>query len=289
MEYRPGARKFKRRTRNRREPRGLVFATPHEGCDWTKGKWILILFGPLANLVCAAIVFWIASLTGSRIASSLLGCFAVISLVIGVANLIPFCGPGRTASDGARLLSILLGRTDDDTPPPILRLAAVSLDGRRPAQWDQCLIREVELCCKNASFAELGDPMLLSYYLSRHELEHCRRITDRHSKTAKVPSLDVMIEHAFLIALMDRDSKRAFDILHEIPSRISCRSFPYWRALAVAHSVSGNVRDAGIAIETALGIARRTKANPDQDDRALFSAIAENRALPDWRTEPVLA
>jgi hypothetical protein len=293
LAYRPVALRFERVHRAGRRYRGWVLATPPLWSSWDKGRSLFIFGGPAANLLTAAICFpWITALQSYQEghASDLavaIGCLSLNSLAIGVSNLIPFWTSKGNPSDGARLLQLALGQREIRGRDHLVWLYAQQIDGTKATEWDPNLVREVENFDGTAEEKTLRDVLLLSYYFSFGNVARAKAVTDRHALSTVPKSPNLMIEHAFLIALIDKRATEALRILGEIPEQ--CRkTFQYWRAVATARSLSGDFAGAGEAVKQAEAFAAKNKSKPDEDDRALFSAIENGLPLPDiiQRTAP---
>lgn len=279
--YLPMAKRFTRVAHGRRRrTAGMVFATAPRSGVWEKEFALHLFAGPAANLILAAAAFAFTFLLRSYWWNPLLECLAALSLITGVANLIPFRGPGSRRSDGAQLLDLARKTHRLTVTRDLWQLYGQSLDGVKPVDWDIGLVRDVEALSGTPEEDAFRDQLLLNYYLSYGDLSRCRALAERHALSAGAKSHTMMVEYAFLIALLDKNGEKAKAALDELPRRVQGESFQYWRAFAVASYVSGDNVGAREAVAKARAFAKKGKSNPDQDDLALMSAIEQDQPLP---------
>jgi Peptidase family M50 len=69
--------------------------------------------GPLANFACAAIMLPIVALLRIPVIEATLGSFGAASFLLAIGNLVPFKTWRGTASDGARILTVIVRYADD--------------------------------------------------------------------------------------------------------------------------------------------------------------------------------
>jgi hypothetical protein len=96
---------------------------------------ILLLGGPLANLIAAAIVYMVF-----RPLSMFWGILAFICAMLGASNLAPFVRRGAV-SDGKRFLMVLHRTRQGERWLSILRLSADLWKGKEPEQFEPDLLR----------------------------------------------------------------------------------------------------------------------------------------------------
>ncbi len=257
---------------------GFVFATPPVGGDWRRGEWIFILGGIAANAISSLVAFLLAE-SGNLGTSfqAAVGTFGLLSLVIAVINLVPIWGPRRLRSDGAHLIDILLGRVDRASER-LAWLAAMNADGLRPRDWNAELVEQIEMDVQNGLAQDDACGFLLAYYLGINDVIRARAMVGRLAKTSD--SDGIKFDHAFLVAIVDRDGKTARAILDTVTPKARGKTYQYWRAFASACDVAGDMQGARAAVQSARRVAARAKAPLDEDDRDLLDAIEKRASLP---------
>jgi hypothetical protein len=279
--YLPMERRFTRVSRaDRRGFGGMVVAAVPRSEGWKKRYACFAIGGPAADLIFAVTALALMSLLQSYRFGPLFGCLAALSLISSIANLIPSRGLGAGPSDGAVLLDLVRKTHPLLVTQDLWALHEQSLGGVKPVGWDIGLVKRVEAFEGSPQENLLRDQLLLNFYLSYGDLSRCRMLAERHALSAGTKSPIMMVEYAFLIALLDKDGEKAKVTLDELPGRMKGESFQYWRAFAVASYVSGDNVEAREAVAKALAFAKKGKLNPDQDDLAIMSAIEQDLQLP---------
>lgn len=129
--------------RLRRSPNGWAMACPASNADLRKAAVFLLLGGPLANGVLAAVCVWSVALIDPGPAEHLLMSAFMLNFVGLVANLMPFSTFGHT-TDGLRLLA-LRHVVEDGTPyVASVRLQALSLEGVEAQALPEPLLQPLE-------------------------------------------------------------------------------------------------------------------------------------------------
>jgi hypothetical protein len=141
-------------------PTNLKMLLPNELC--------MIAGGPFANL-CLGLLVFCAALTASAHswawAADLLALVAMISVLSGIANLIPVRA-GQYYSDGAHIYNLLTGGPELDLLRAHSGATITLVTPRRPRDYDIQAIRRATL-----SFSEGHHAMLLRIWLSAHFLD----------------------------------------------------------------------------------------------------------------------
>lgn len=285
IAYMPKTRRFEWVGRpQRRGLGGRVVAFPPVGSSWSKRSSIaLLLGGPLANFALGvAVAPFIPALldpTSHPWWEAYFGSLCVVSCAIGAANLLPFSMASGRRSDGAQLLARAFGAGPTPAKLQCQWLYSQHLDGIPAANWDLELVKNVEDVEPNSPQGALRDWLLMHRYLTMADLPNAYAITSRRMQGNDEKPSEWIIEHAFLVALVDHDGVRAQQLLDQV-SKNARKSFQYWRAMAVAAYHAGDVETARNAVANANSSAQRKKTRPDQDDHALFDAIRGGQPLP---------
>jgi hypothetical protein len=108
---------------------GLVRMIPGSSKNLRSRAMVFILGGPVANLLSGAIILFLELFL--ELGGTLSECFAVLSIVIGLGNLIPFQQLGLI-SDGKRMLMLLKNAGQGERWLAILQLAAELRSGIEP-------------------------------------------------------------------------------------------------------------------------------------------------------------
>jgi Zn-dependent protease len=277
IAYRPVPRKFSYMTRNQAgDMAGFVVALPPETADWERGRLMLTLGGPLASYAFAALCFGIASIA-SGVWVPLAGAVAISSAVLGLGATIPSWGPGPRRSDGASIVDRLLGRRTDEPTKRLARLWSYSTDAIDPRKWNRELVAQVESDIATQSNDPVRDLLVVNYHLVGGDLLRVRNILACSPATRTMPALAVA--YAFVTALVDRDAKRAGEVLANVPEWRAEKFFDYWRARAAIEVLRGQLDDATKSVKRARAVAKRTKVTPDEQDVELLAAL-ERGELP---------
>jgi len=203
---------------------------------------------------------------------------AINSLAFGIGNLVPMWGKGWR-SDGAAILGYAFRKHTQPQNWHLSLLLSLARFGVRPAYWGARLIREIEKFEGTEEQNLLRDHLLLDHYYALGDVGKARLVIERVIRLPGQKSSSVLIAYAFLLAFADGNGLEAQKALGEVPQEYR-NSFQYWRAMAVARYVSGDVEGAREAVKNALASVRREKGRPDRDDRALVTAIKKGLPLP---------
>ena len=257
---------------------GFVLATPRPGGSWRRGEKTFILGGVGANWASCAVAFgFAASGTLSAPVEAIVGAFAVLSLVVGLINLVPTWPHDRLRSDGAHFLDVLRGRHN-----PVLErltwLVAMHVDGGvKATDLNRDLTAQIENDIRDGSIPAGALALLLTHYLTIGDLTHAHAIIKRIVITDNSDA--VKIDHAFIIAMVERNGPRALAVLDAIAPAARGKSYNYWRALAVAREAAGDLEGARAAAELARVVAGSTNAPLDDQDWALLDTLDPSGAI----------
>ncbi len=200
---------------------GAVLAVPNETGGGRAG-WIAVdAGGPAANVILACLAAYAgrAAPAGSAAYGMFLG-VAVISLVSGLYNLVPFRG-----SDGQHILADFAGY-NFAARGRFLRLLAQMIDGKRPRDWDPALARAIEADSIWSGDAN-GPLAVYAWHLDRGEIDSARAVLRRAANSRNAA---VRIEEAFLLAAMDGQPQAARQALSQAGSWHMRRLPTFWRA-----------------------------------------------------------
>ena len=108
---------------------GSVFLIPVQTRDLAARAMAMIAAGPASNLACAAVVLLLPFAKGP-----FWGMFLLMSLVLGIMNLIPLHAQS-VISDGGRLLMLLRRRGEGERWLAVMKLGAEIHEGRMPESF----------------------------------------------------------------------------------------------------------------------------------------------------------
>ncbi|GEM_PF-4452868 len=282
VAYRPRAKQFMRRPRSAGSDNwGLVLATPPAGGDWEKGRATVFLGGVAANVLCAAV--GLAMLLGYSpisLPGALFVGFAAVSLAFAVDNLVPRRKSGRWTNDGAVLLDIARGRRVSVTNRDLGWLAGYMYDGIDSRSWDAELVGRLETATLDARQGALRDSMFLTRYLALGDVVRAHALLENSGAANSSANTPLVIERAFLVAIVERDAEKASSLLKLAPERKWRGSYNYWRARMAVHGVRGEIEQAREAAGHARVLVRRQSLRPDGDDIALMETCERGEPPP---------
>jgi hypothetical protein len=275
VAFQPNSRKFSFVTsRGSGDFLGYVLATPLNYKVWNWSEALFILGGVAANFVFAAASYAAAiSRQFGPVASVCLATFSLVSLGMGVLNLLPIRGPGRLRLDGAIFLDFLRRRTDQ--PLETATKLSRSADTSNPKNWDPVLVAQVEDDVAAGSAPHLAYDLLYFRYMALADVVRARVVLEQIARNVGETDF-VRIDRAFFIAYVDKDGSQARSILSSV-KRGARGHYNYWRALAVACDALQDKTGALTAVRSARVILDKARAKVDDDDRQLLDAI-EGRA-----------
>lgn len=211
------------------KPLGLAIATPGptDRLRWRIG-W-MVAGGPVANLASGALVgtgFAAALLAWSPtkpeiralldrpiglVAFCLLVNFLIVSVIVGLSNLLPLRS-GGFVTDGGRLLMLIRGGAAATRWTDLWLLQASYTAGQPPEEWDAEAL-ERALLPADGSVDELGAASMAHYRaLALGEMERAGELLDRTAEVSeKIPALRPAVapSAAFFEALVRRDPNTA--------------------------------------------------------------------------------
>jgi hypothetical protein len=280
LSFRPRARRFFVWPRGSRDRgAGSVFATPARMEAWDKSWAVVLLGGPLANLLVAVVAYAaLARFHFGPLWTGLGGGIAATQGVVGIANLVPFRWKAHR-SDGAKLLAMILGKASNADQRALYRLHGLLIDGADPAGWSHDLIERVAQAHFTPSQDALRLGVLFNHYLSCGDLRRAHDLLEQARSSASYSLLPYQSSYAFLIAMVERDADRAEAMLSLVPEKARA-DFGYWRARACIHSLRGLHPQARESVAQAMLCAKKAGVRPDADDRKLFDAIERGEPLP---------
>ncbi|HEX4303051.1 MAG TPA: hypothetical protein VHZ78_09675 [Rhizomicrobium sp.] len=276
ISYLPARRAFGRvRIESNERLGGYVFATPSRLEEWSFRRYVLFLSGGVAANFFTVALCQIAALRLAAswpVVAALCVGLGLTSLVSGVLNLIPLYRDGGRASDGARLFDFLLGRKLSTSRRIVARVSGLTIDGVPARDWPPALIAAIETIDYPDRFA-----LLANYYLAIGDPAKALAALRQIPSSASAGTGTQRCIHAFLVALVERDTASARALLAEPVTH----DFAYWRALAVILAVEGRRAEACAAVAEArkVGLAEVGGAG-DDDDKVLLAAIEDGRELP---------
>lgn len=278
--YRPRARRFERVSiKDSDDYLGWVTSTPPLGGDWVKRRAIVILGGVAGNLVLIALCFALGAALPPVARPMLIG-LALTSLAQAIENLVPRWRANGRGNDGARLLDHLRGKRPSAADCDRAWLDGHVLDDLDSRLWDRALVARLETAAFDAERGAWRDAMLLSRYLSLGQVERAHALLERSDAAKDGKHAGLVIERAFLVAIVERDAAKASALLALTPERVWGGYFNYWRARAAVHGLRGEVEEAREAARRARALAAKGKARPDGDDVALLEACERGEEPP---------
>lgn len=143
--------------RLRRSPNGWAMACPASNANLRRAATCLLLGGPLANGLIAAVCLWGVALIDPGPVEHLLMSAFLLNLVGLVANLMPFSTFGH-ATDGLRLLALRHLDKEGAASVASIRLQALSLEGVQAQALPEPLMQTLE------SGDPSWGPLLASWY-----------------------------------------------------------------------------------------------------------------------------
>jgi hypothetical protein len=264
---------------------GFVLATPAPGRSCRSGERLYLAGGVLANFLAGGLALRLGwFFPAGHLAVPFLTTFALVSLVVGIFNLLPLWGPGLRRTDGAALIDNLRGRPMEHRDR-LRWLQGMEFDGVDPKNWDAGLIRQVESDLAAGQASEPAYRLLYLHYMARHEFERAGTMLVGISNTASGVTDWMRIELAFLLA-MAKDGRGAMKWLDEL-GRGARRGFRYWRALALAEHRIGDVCAAADAADSARLAAEKEGHTLDSIDIAIFDAIDRRAPIPGAVAQPI--
>lgn len=285
--YRIRQRKFDREIGERdAHTAGWVLSTPRPDQDWNRAWPAIIFAGPLANLLAGAVAVAISiplDRTGHALGlAGFLAGFALCNLTVGIFNLIPFRAPGSKWSDGGKLVAALIGYEIAEFAQLASAIKGMQLDGVDAKDWHPSVMQRFEVASFPPTLEPVRETCLIQYYLAHGGVRRIKAIVERSENLRDSKASPVLELKAFLACIVERDAEKALKLLDAIPPPAR-KGFSYLRALAVAQAMHGEPDLARETVKAALV----ADGNPDQDDRALFDAIREDRPIPhEFRERP---
>jgi hypothetical protein len=263
---------------------GSVFATPARLESWDKSWAVVILGGPLANLLIASVAYAaLVRLHPEPFRTGLLGGIAATQGAVGLANLLPFRWRTHTSDGakllGAKLLGLMLGKTSTADQRALHRLHGLSIDGADPSGWSRDLIERIAQARFTSPEDAIRFSVLFNHGLSRGDIRGAYDLIEQARNNASFGLLPYQSAYAFLIAMVERDADRAEAMLSLVPEKARA-DFGYWRARACVDALRGQHPQARESVAKALQWAKKSGARPDADDRKLFDAIERGEPLP---------
>jgi hypothetical protein len=255
---------------------GFVFATPELFGRWSRSEAIFFVGGAAANLFWGvAALILAANLVAHPIWANVFGGLGLVSLIVGVYNLIPmWLGNGR-GSDGALLWDLWKGRRRQDADKYLAWLAGLFFDGVSPRLWQPELVARAENVFAPGEKRSKLDWFLVLHYLSVGRFADARKIFEG-SPVGEIP--EMAINHAFLLCVMDKNGDRAHDILERVPETHR-NTFYFYRSAALAHFYKNRPSEACAAALRAEAIAAKNGMAVDKEDGAILSAIKNGRPI----------
>lgn len=256
---------------------GWTLATPVDG-DWEKGRALFCAGGPLANLLAALLAIALAlAIPGSWLAAVLEG-FAASSAVVGLLNLVPFRRPGRLGSDGAILIDIAQGKKQDALTGDLTLLFGAYFDGVAPKDWDAEVVRRVEEAAPRTPRDRGREVVLVMRYLSQGAFRRAYEFLELANYNKTMATL--VLHHAYLVALVTRDGRRARDMLNSVHPDLHDMTSLYRRAEAMVLALEEKRAEARSATLVWRKLAERYGESLDMHEESLLAAIARGETVP---------
>lgn len=217
---------------------GAVVAVPGAGAGSRLGWFLVYAGGPAAN-VFFAVLCLLAAAAAARHSTprDMFEILAVLSLVSGLYNLVPFRSYGGGASDGRQMLAVLASRNVKSRTLRV-RLYEQMLRGTRPRDWPDDLVGEVA-----ADSIWLCDPsgqlLVYTWYMDRGEIARARSILERIRPQGWYDE-QIHAEEAFLRATVDGDAAGARRELARTHSWAMHGEPSFWRAAAALGIAEGD-------------------------------------------------
>jgi len=196
---------------------GAILPIPPEAGNWRKSYVIMLLGGPIANLVLAVcFAAGVLICSESPFWTHYLGVMAGLSGLTCAVNLLPV-SKGLQKFDGARIAMALRGENLESWAR-LARLSAELVTPKRPRDWNpECVAAARDDYASGGSEGALG-LMLCAYHLDCGDLEKARAALAWAGE--RLGELDnVKISKAFILAYFDKDIEGAENLLAQVKSR----------------------------------------------------------------------
>jgi hypothetical protein len=234
---------------------GLVDLVPSTFAGFRGQRAIILLAGPLASAAGAALLtkaslgiadpvpFWFCS-------------SAVLWLVIGAANLLPF-RIGNVWSDGALLWHVVRGGAAFDRTQRDLLTPSSHATPLRPRDWPAGLIARIEKSPGEPLWQRFADYLWYIHLLDCGDPAvagtHLHRLLEDWSAT---DAPEYALEAAYFLARHERDAAGARQWLERDPRPVDGEPWVRRRAEAAVLAAEGDAAGARQRIEEALGALR---------------------------------
>jgi hypothetical protein len=247
--FRGGYRRV--RVRSLKGVGGLAQTILPDGPSFRRAFVFMLLGGPLANLLLAAIAALLLPLIGPWPLRLLAGIFVAIGLLIGLVNLLPFRSGGFQA-DGLQLLRSFTDPQGLDSRRRVLRIARASIDGMRPRDFDPADLAALDID-KSEGMEKLAAQMLhASVAYDSGDLARTRELLEPAlADWQKLPDglrQSLAMIAAYLSAELDRDPAMAREWLQRAEAGL-VHPFEFDWVRACIADLEGNAaeRDAALA------------------------------------------
>ncbi|HEY1631491.1 MAG TPA: hypothetical protein VGF56_09250 [Rhizomicrobium sp.] len=260
---------------------GRTFNAPRHAGQHTRGRILALLAGGgLANLLSGGLAVWGARQLPPFGAAALAG-FGLVSLFIGLSNLIPAQLKSGAANDGLRILTTLL------RPLPDAALAAAratvlgqSMSGVAAKDWDAASMALLQ--ARPDDEAGLSALMLFDYHNGFGRTGEARAALDRaKARYGDAPAMrtPLIVIEAFFLARMEHDPDRAQALLDTAPPRAR-KLYDYHRAQAAIPVARGDHGAALAAIRAARRMLPRALPFIRENEIALLDEMARELDPP---------
>jgi hypothetical protein len=254
---------------------GATLPVPPQAGSWRKSYVIMLLGGPVANLILAASLE-IAALTfaESRFWITYLEVMAVISAYTFAVNLLPL-SKGPWKFDGARI-AMALGGEDLEPWARYMRVSAEMTTPKRPRDWNPHYVEAVKQDYA-AGRGEGGLGLLLCHYhLDCDDIGAARDALAWAA--ARLGEIDnIRISKAFVLAHFDGDIKGAEALLAKIKSRTLKKQPAYLISRAVIASHASDTQFFSAAVDRARAALKRAPFATSGDFEFLEQLTSKSR------------
>jgi len=224
-----------------------------------RGRAVRLAGGAAANVLSGGLALGLASILsgGGGATAAALHVFGMVSVVVGVVNLIPFRTGSGLITDGARLVPILRGTPAAGRDVALATVRAAAYSGTRPRDWPERCVERM-LSPRDHGMTD-GSTRMLAY---RHALDAGRTQEARDYLAEALNLLDrlphaqhagLMVEAAYVEAVLRGDAEAARSWLQRVdPSTDDVPACALGRAEAATLLAEGEHAEARRRIHDAV-------------------------------------
>lgn len=236
---------------------------------------IFTLGGIAANLFTGSLAVWLFRQTGNWV----LGCFAFVSLIQGMANLLPLTRR-TTVFDGRRVWMLLFHHPQGDRWLAMIQLSTVLIEGTAPEECDPELVRQVTALMDRSPDTAVAQQLgyTVAYYSGNDdEAARCLESSMAHGRLAG-PALreGFPFQAAIFQARKRKNVALAKEWLQDAPQKLMVPAMRL-NAEAAIFEAEGHIDEAVKKIEESMALARAIK----EDSRRKVTIML----LEKWKAE----